>query len=192
MVPREATWRRSSPSPFVPGWIRLATFTSMTRTIAAVVIEKSTTMDVRLRWVATLTALAASAGAMTAEGRSDGEFQIKLKASLRNQGEIAWASFAPNGDSTAMVLNVSGVPSYFVRPVRLYTYIYRGSCVQLPASPAYELNEVVVPFRRPGPPFTLNKSVPLPSNQLRSGGYSVVVRSSPPDGNIDLFCGDIR
>ena len=150
-------------------------------------------MDVRLRRVAAaLAALAASAGAMRAEGRSDGEFQIKLKASLRNQGEIAWASFAPNGDDTAMALNVSGVPSYFVRPVRLYTYIYRGNCVQLSASPAYELNEVVVPFRRPGPPFTLNKSVPLPSNQLRSGGYSVVVRSSPPDGNIELFCGDIR
>jgi hypothetical protein len=164
----------------------------MTRTIASVVTEKSTTMDVRLRWVTALAALAASAGAMTAEGRSDGEFQIKLKASLRNQGEMAWASFAPNGDSTAMVLNVSGVPSYFVRPVRLYTYIYRGSCVQLPASPAYELNEVVVPIRRSGPPFMLNKSVPLPSNQLRSGGYSVVVRASPPDGNIDLFCGDIR
>ena len=147
-------------------------------------------MGIRLRWVAALAALA-SAGAMTAEGRSDGQFQIKLKASLRNQGEIAWASFAPNGDTTAMVLNVSGVPSYFVRPVRLYTYIYRGNCAQLPASPAYELNEVVAPSRRSGPPFTLNKSVPLPSSQLRSGGYSVVVRSSPPDGNIDLFCGDV-
>jgi hypothetical protein len=149
-------------------------------------------MDVRLRWVTALAALAASAGVMTAEGRSDGGFQITLKASLRNQGEMAWASFAPNGDSTAMVLNVGGVPSGFVRPVRLYTYIYRGSCAQLPASPAYELNEVVVPTRRSGPPFTLNKSVQLPSNELRSGGYSVVVRASPPDGNIDLFCGDIR
>jgi hypothetical protein len=149
-------------------------------------------MDARLRWVTTLALLAALAGATTAEGRSDGEFQIKLQASSRNQGEMAWASFAPNGDSTAMVLNVSGVPSEFVRPVRLYTYIYRGSCVQLPASPAYELNEVVVPIRRSASPFTLNKSVPLPSNQLRSGGYSVVVRSSPPDGSIDLFCGDIR
>ena len=149
-------------------------------------------MDVRSRWVTTLAALAASGGAMTAEGGSAGVFQIELKASLRNQGEIAWASFAPNGDSTAMVLNVSGVPSYFVRPVRLYTYIYQGSCAQLPASPAYELNEVVVPVRRSAPPFTLNKSVPLPSSQLRSGGYSVVVRASPPDGQIDLFCGDIR
>jgi hypothetical protein len=149
-------------------------------------------MDVRLRWVIGLAALAASAGAMTAEDRSDGAFQVKLKASLRNSGEMAWASFAPNGESTAMVLNVSGVPSYFVRPVRLYTYIYRSNCDQPPASPAYELNEVVVPFRRSGSPFTLNKSVPLPSNQLLSGGYSVVVRSSPPDGNIDLFCGDIR
>jgi hypothetical protein len=164
----------------------------MTRTIASVVIEKSTTMDVRPRWVTTLAALAASAGAMTAEGGSDGEFQIKLMASSRNQGKMAWASFAPIGDSTAMVLYVSGVPSEFVRPVRLYTYIYRGTCVQLPELPTYELNEVVVPIRRSAPPFTLNKRVPVPSNQLRSSGYSVVVRSSPPDRSIDLFCGDIR
>jgi hypothetical protein len=128
---------------------------------------------------------------MTAEGGSAGEFQIELKASQRNLGELAWASFVPHGDSTAMVLNVSGVPSEFVRPVRLYTYIYRGSCDQLAASPAYALNDVVAPVRRSAP-FTLNKSVPLASTQLRSGGYAVVVRSSPPDGLIDLFCGDIR
>jgi hypothetical protein len=91
-----------------------------------------------------------------------------------------------------MVLHLSGLPSYLVRPVRLYTYIYRGSCAQLPASAAYELNDVVVPFRQWAPPFALHKSVPLPPNELRSGGYSVVVRSGPVDGNIGLFCGDIR
>jgi hypothetical protein len=149
-------------------------------------------MDVRLRWVTGFVALAASAVAMRAAAASDGEFQIELKSTLRNQGEVAWASFAPNGDNTSMMLGMSGVPSYLVRPVRLYTYIYRGSCAQPPASPAYELNKVVVPVRQAAAPFTLNKSVPLPASQLRSGGYSVIVRSSPPDGNIDLFCGDIR
>ena len=79
-----------------------------------------------------------------------------------------------------------------MRPVRLYTYIYQGSCDQLAAAPAYDLNEVVAPSRRSGPPFTMNKSVPLPLTQLRSGGYSVVVRASPVDGDVDLFCGDIR
>ena len=139
-----------------------------------------------------MTVLAASVVGMTVEGRSDEQFQIELNPSARNQGKLAWAFFAPSGDSTSMVLNVSGVPSYLVRPVRLYTYIYRGSCVELPVSPAYELNGVVVPDRQWMPPFTLRKSVPLPPTQLRSGGYSVVVRSSPVDGNLDLFCGDIR
>ena len=150
-------------------------------------------MNIRAWWVATLAALAVSGGAMAAEdGRTDGKFSIKLKASPRNQGEIASASFAPQGDGTVMLLNVSGVPSGFVRPVRLYTYIYHGSCDQLAASPAYDLNEVVAPSRRSGAPFTMNKCVPLPLPQLRSGGYSVVVRASPVDGKIDLFCGDIR
>jgi hypothetical protein len=149
-------------------------------------------MEGRLRCVTALAVLAASA-AMTAQGSTDGRFQIQLQASLRNQGAMAWAFFAPTGESTSMVLDVSRVPSCLVRPVRLYTYIYRGSCVdRLPAPPAYELNEVVVPARQFAPQFKLNKSVPLPSSQLRSGSYSVVVRSSPPDGNFDLFCGDIR
>ena len=147
-------------------------------------------MNVRLRWLVALTALAASAAA--ADGRSDDEFQITLNASSRNQGKLAWAFFAPRGDGTSIVLNVSGVPSDLVRPVRLYTYVYQGSCVRLPASPAYDLNEVVVPHRQWAPPLTLNKSLPLPARQLRSGGYSIVVRSGPPDGSIDLFCGDIR
>ena len=149
-------------------------------------------MNVRLRWLVALTALAASAVATTAEGGSDDEFRITLNASSRNQGKLAWAFFAPHGDGTSIVLNVSGVPSDLVRPVRLYTYVYQGSCVELPASPAYELNEVVVPHRQWAPPLTLNKSLPMPASQLRSGGYSIVVRSGPLDGSIDLFCGDIR
>ena len=149
-------------------------------------------MNVRLRWLVALTALAGSAVATTADGRSDDDFHITLNPSSRNQGKVAWAFFAPHGDSTSIVLNVSGVPSDLVRPVRLYTYVYQGSCVELPASPAYELNEVVVPHRQWAPPLTLNKSLAMPASQLRSGGYSIVVRSGPPDGSIDLFCGDIR
>jgi hypothetical protein len=149
-------------------------------------------LPVRARWAFALAALAASAVAMAAEGGSAGEFRIELSASSRNQGNVGWALFAPSGDGTSMVLQLSGLPPYLVRPVRLYTYLYRGSCVQLPASAAYDLNEVVVPLRQRAPPFELRKSVPLPPDQLRSGGYSVVVRSSPMDGDIDLFCGDIR
>jgi hypothetical protein len=138
-----------------------------------------------------LVAATVAAVGIIAYAGSQGEFQIKLNASLRNQGETAWAVFAPNGEKTSMVLTLSGVPDYLVRPVRLYTYIYRGSCGQGQVSPAFELNQVVVPIRQSAPRFMLNKSLPLPIARLRSGDYSVVVRSSPVDGNIDLFCGDI-
>jgi hypothetical protein len=148
-------------------------------------------VNARPRLVTALVAATGAAVAMTAYAGPEGEFQIKLNASLRNQGETAWAVFASNGDRTSMVLTLSGVPDYLVRPVRLYTDVYRGSCGQRPVSPAFELNQVVVPIRQPAPRFMLNKSLPLTIARLRSGDYSVVVRSSLVDGNIDLFCGDI-
>lgn len=126
-------------------------------------------MNAGPRSATSLIAATVAAVAMTAYAGSEGEFQIKLNASLRNQGETASAVFAPSGETTSMVLTLSGVPRYLDRPVRLYTYIYRGSCGQRPVSPALELNQVVVPIRQSAPRFMLNKSVPLPVARLRSG-----------------------
>jgi hypothetical protein len=34
--------------------------------------------------------------------------------------------------------------------------------------------------------------IPMDLSSLISGGYSIVIRSSPADGYRDLFCGDIH
>ena len=64
------------------------------------------------------------------------------------------------------------------------------------ATPAYALNEIVqAQFfgnGRPSGPFTLEKTVPVPMDTLRSGNYAIVLRTTPADGNLDIFCGEIR
>jgi hypothetical protein len=39
--------------------------------------------------------------------------------------------------------------------------------------------------------WTLSKKAPVALSELRSGGYAIVVRTGPADGNLDIFCGDI-
>jgi len=100
------------------------------------------------------------------------------------------------GDKTLIVLNISGVPPWVVRPVQLYTFIYTGSCAKHGATPAYALNAIVqANFSGnggPSGPFTLEKTAPIAMDALRSGDYAIVVRTSPADGNVDIFCGNIK
>jgi len=102
----------------------------------------------------------------------------------------------PQGDNTLIVLNITGVPPWVVRPVQLYTFVFAGSCASHGATPAYALNEIVqAQFfgnGRPSGPFTLEKTVPVPMDTLRSGNYAIVLRTTPADGNVDIFCGEIR
>lgn len=127
---------------------------------------------------------------------SDKTFTFALQAARRNAGETGQAAMTSLEDKTALVLTISGVPPWVGRPVRLYTFVYRGSCAHHDEKPAFSLNESTQPYTPGRPavagPFTLSKTVPLPMAALRSGGYAVVVRASPVDGGDDLFCGDIR
>ncbi|MBT8766755.1 hypothetical protein [Metapseudomonas boanensis] len=118
---------------------------------------------------------------------------VKLNATPRNAGEIAWATLAPLGDETDISLRVGGVPFYVIRPVHLYTFIYPGTCANPGASPAYELNRTITTYRLvQGDVWRLSKSAPVPLSTLRSGDYSIVLRTAPADGGYDIFCGDIR
>ena len=40
--------------------------------------------------------------------------------------------------------------------------------------------------------FTIAKVVPVPMATLRSDAYAIVLRTSPADGNWDIFCGDVK
>ena len=126
------------------------------------------------------------------EGAGEG-LDIRLTATRRNAGEMARATLMPRGDETSISLFVSGVPSGVTRPVHLYTYIYPGTCANPGESPAYELNQTVNTYRHfRGDAWRLSKAAPVALATLRAGDYAIVLRTSPADGNVDIFCGDIR
>ncbi|WP_166366208.1 hypothetical protein [Pseudomonas akapageensis] len=116
---------------------------------------------------------------------------IPLHATTYNAGHIAQATLTPLGSDTKLVLFVGGVPIGTAIPAHLYTYIYSGSCARHESKPAWELNEFVTDYFNEQVGIKLWKSVPVAYDSLRSGGYALVVRASPADGNQDIFCGEL-
>ena len=142
--------------------------------------------------IALTCACAAAAGGPA----SDGTLTITLRAASRNAGETGKALMTAHGDETAIMLTVTGVPSWVVRPVQLYVFVYAGFCVEHDPTPSYALNDVVEAglFSRSGVsgPFTLKKTLPMSMQAMRTGAYALVVRTGPADGNVDIFCGDMK
>jgi hypothetical protein len=141
--------------------------------------------------------LAGGCAATTDNSRSGDVASFLLQAGPRNAGQTGRVSMVPMADDrTSVVLNVSGVPPFVSRPVQLYTFIYKGSCAAHAEPPAFALNDIVQAglFSNSSVvgPFTLSKNVALPMGTLRSGGYAIVVRTSPADQNVDIFCGDMK
>ncbi|MCY1274321.1 hypothetical protein D9M69_329870 [compost metagenome] len=118
---------------------------------------------------------------------------IRMTATEMNAGKIAQATLVPLGNETGMTLFVGGVPPSVARPVHLYTYIYPGTCANPGASPSYELNRTVTTHQYSrGDGWRLSKTAPVALAALRSSSHSIVLRTTPADGNVDIFCGDIR
>jgi hypothetical protein len=140
--------------------------------------------------------LACGCAATTDDRRAANTVTIALKATSRNAGQVGSALLGGEGDRTPMVLTISGVPPWVSRPVQLLTFVYAGTCAEPAATPAYALNAIVqAQFAgngRPAGPFTMEKTVPLPLAALRAASYAIVVRTTPADGNVDIFCGEIR
>ena len=119
-----------------------------------------------------------------------------LQAGSRNAGETGRGFMTAHGDRTLINLTITGVPPWVGRPIQLFTYVYAGSCAKRDATPAYALNDTVQVTAQNSVgvsgPFTIAKVVPVPMAALRSGGYAIVLRTSPADGNWDIFCGDMK
>lgn len=148
----------------------------------------------RKAWLALMVAAATSQGCGLSTGSPQDRqiVSVPLTATHVNAGKIAEATLVDEGKATGLTLVIGGVPDNVSRPVHLYTFIYPGTCSRLGAEPAYELNRIVLADRigrYAG--WRLAKSVPAGLEQLRSGGYSIVVRTGPADGNLDIFCGEI-
>lgn len=116
---------------------------------------------------------------------------IRLEAGHQNAGAIAEASLVGRGDVTGITYLISGVPAGVTRPVQLYTFIYSGTCARLSAEPAYSMNNTTQATPTSSG-WTLSKEVPVALSDLLSESRALVVRTSPADGNIDIFCGDVR
>jgi hypothetical protein len=123
---------------------------------------------------------------------------IDLVASGRNAGETGKAFLLPRGDATQIRIDVSGSAVLVTAPVQLYMFIYEGRCGSLSAQPKYSLTQVVRVSSALNPgsmgsgagPWTLSNPAPAPLAVLRGAPHALVVRTSPADANVDLFCGN--
>ena len=139
-------------------------------------------------FLATLAALATGCANTTADREV---LTVRLKAGHHNGGAIAQASLVGRGGSTDITYQIGGVPVGMSRPLQLYTFIYSGTCTQLSAEPAYSMNNTTqaIPTETG---WRLSKMAPVALDDLSSSPHALIVRSSPADGSIELFCGDIR
>jgi hypothetical protein len=129
-------------------------------------------------------------GCVSASGDKE-MLTIRLKAGPKNASSIAEATLIDRGGVTDITYIIGGVPAGVSRPLQLYTYIYSGTCDQLSAEPAYSMNNTTQASRTASG-WTLSKQVPVALGDLRSEPHALIVRTSPADHSIDIFCGDIR
>ena len=130
--------------------------------------------------------LAGCAGSGGTELVSD----IRFNAGPQNRGNIATLALAAQGEGTALTFFIGGVPPDTTLPLQLETYIYPGSCAWLGERPAFAMNSDIH-ATRVNAGWTLRKLVPAPLASLRGGGHAVVVRTTPANRSLDIFCGDI-
>ncbi|MNP39910.1 hypothetical protein D3C76_1335020 [compost metagenome] len=122
---------------------------------------------------------------------SDHGVSVPLVATRHNTGQIGNVTLASWDKQTGLSFFISGAPSGVSLPLRLYTFINKGSCQQ-PGSVAYAMNDQVNTEPQPIRGWTFSRSAPVELPVLLSGEYSILVRTAPESGNVDIFCGDIQ
>lgn len=142
--------------------------------------------------VASTMLLLALSGCTSGGGTSSEHVQVKLTGTSKNSGRIGQATLSPRGDVTDVSAFVSGVPFGVTLPVRLYAFIYPGSCQQLGQQPAYELNNTVLTDHKGmADGWRLSRTAQVPLATLRSAPHALVLRTPPSDGGQDIFCGNL-
>lgn len=137
---------------------------------------------------ATLLAAAMIVGCTTSSSQT---VTVPLNATPRNGGQIANATLAVQGNETAFSFVVSGVPSGTLALESLHLYQQRQ--LRAPGTVAYAMNDRINTNRISATRgWTYSRSAPVTLAELLSGGYYLVIRTTPADGNVDIFCGDIK
>lgn len=138
-----------------------------------------------------LAALMVTASLFGCTTSSNHGVSVPLVATRQNTGQIGNVTLADWGKETGFSFFISGAPSGASLPLRLFTFINKGSC-QHPGPVAYAMNDHVTTERQAIRGWAFSRSAPVAMQVLLSGEYSIVVRSAPDSGNVDIFCGDIR
>jgi hypothetical protein len=138
-----------------------------------------------------LAALLVSATLFGCATSSTPSVNVPLVATQRNAGQIGNVTLTSFENKTGLNFFISGAPMGVTLPLRLYTFVYKGSC-QKPGPVAYSMNEQVNTERQPIRGWTLSRTAPVEMSVLLSGEYSILVRTAPSDGNVDIYCGDIK
>lgn len=116
---------------------------------------------------------------------------VTLEPTRQNAGQIGNVTLSDWGKETGLSFFISGVPSGASLPLRLYSFINKGSCQQ-PGPVAYAMNDRVNTERQPIRGWTFSRSAPVTLPVLLSAQHSILVRTAATDGNVDIFCGDIK
>jgi hypothetical protein len=116
---------------------------------------------------------------------------VTLEPTRQNAGQIGNVTLSDWGKETGLSFFISGVPSGASLPLRLYSFINKGSCQQ-PGPVAYAMNDRVTTERQPIRGWTFSRSAPVTLPVLLSAQHSILVRTAATDGNVDIFCGDIK
>lgn len=138
-----------------------------------------------------------NAAAATNADLSD-PMSIQLMATQSNAGQTGKATLHPQSEKTLVDIIISGVPSFTSPPVHLYSYVYEGTCESHKPQPRFALTRKVLAATdfRPlasGPirgPFNLSESMPITLQTIRASQHAISVRTSPADGNFEIFCGE--
>lgn len=138
-----------------------------------------------------LTALLVAASLFGCASASRPGANVTLTATRQNSGQIGNVTLADWGKDTGFSFFISGAPNGASLPLRLYAFVNKGSCAQ-PGPVAYAMNDKVNTERQPVRGWAFSRSAPVSLSTLLAGEYYVVVRTAATDGNVDIFCGDIR
>ena len=153
------------------------------------ILMAATIASLHLTWGCTASNRAAEASTMT----------VPLSATGMNAGQVGKAFLRPQGDATVVTIEVSGLSVAATPPVQLYMAVFEGRCGSLGPRPKYALDKVVLVTETNNPtalvpargPFSLTNTAPAPLSQLRSSPHAIVVRTSPMDLNLEVFCGNL-
>ena len=92
---------------------------------------------------------------------SNQSVSVTLVATRQNTGQIGNVALSAWDQKTGLSFFISGVPSGAALPLRLYSFINKGSC-EKPGPVAYAMNDTVNTERQPIRGWTFSRSVLWP------------------------------